>query len=271
MTHKTALLIIVFALQFVALSCAAQTPGTVSIAPEGLINKIAPGEFLPVSVKLVNFGSLRRVDVTIIYRIFDTHDALVYTEEETVAVETTASFVKRIPLPPTLRQGLYTAVSDLHYPGQLQPAISRFQFTIERKIGGFFINDLIFYAVVSILAAIVIIGILMYLLTGKYAGQRMVFHEYENKPHAQRIYYEILSDIIAEMRLRIGDDALKITRNIPQLEINKENGRVMHVGGDPAKIAALLIHRYQILLGKPISFGLRKALRATADQTPESP
>ena len=63
---------------------------------EGLITRVAPGEFLPFSVKLLNFGGKRRVDVTITYQIIDSEGTEVFTESETIAVETTASFVKGI-------------------------------------------------------------------------------------------------------------------------------------------------------------------------------
>ena len=232
-------------------------PRIISAAPEGVINKIAPGEFLPISVKLVNFGSFRRADVSITYKIFNSADTEVYSESETVAVDTTASFIKRIPLPPNLNPGLYTAVSTLRYVDQQQPAVSKFQFTVEKKIGGFFVSDLIFYSVVMALMIAIVTGILLYLVTRQRMGQRMVLHDYAGIPKAQRIYYEIVSDIIAQMRLRIGDDALEIAQHIPALEINDENGRVLHIAEDPAKIVALLIRRYQTFLGQPISFGLR--------------
>ena len=235
----------------------ATTTGTVSTASEGITNKIAPGEFLPISVKLVNFGSFKRVDVTITYKIFDNTDTEVYSENETVAVDTTANFIKRILVPANLKPGLYTAVSTLRYIDQDQPAVSQFQFTVETKIGGFFVSDLIFYSIVIVLIAGVITGIFMYLSARPYREQRMILHDYGAMPKAERIYYEIISDIIAQMRLRIGDDALEIAQQIPALEINGESGRVLRIADDPAKIVALLIHRYEMFLGKPISFGLR--------------
>ena len=212
---------------------------------------------MPISVKLVNFGSLKRVDVSITYQIFDSANTEVYRENETVAVETTASFIKRIPLPPNLDPGVYTALSSIRHIDQERPAESRFQFTVEKKIGGFFVSDLIFYAIVFFMTA-VIISVLTYFFTRRTA-QRMVLHDYSDKPRAERIYYEILSDIIGQMRLRIGDDALEITENIPNVEIDHDNGRVIRIGDDPAKIVALLIHRYETLLGTRISFGLRRS------------
>ena len=61
--------------------------------------RVAPGELLPISVKLSNFGGGRRVDVTITYGLFNDQGNQIYTTTETVAVETTASFVKAIQVP----------------------------------------------------------------------------------------------------------------------------------------------------------------------------
>ena len=46
------------------------TPGAVNSVNEGTDNRISPGEFLPVSIKLINFGSQQRVDVIVTYSIF---------------------------------------------------------------------------------------------------------------------------------------------------------------------------------------------------------
>ena len=60
------------------------------------------------------------------------------------------------------------------------------------------------------------------------------------------------------MRLRIGNNALEIASNIPDLEIDDRNGLVVDIKKDPAKIIALLIFRYEKLFGRKISFGLRQ-------------
>jgi len=223
-------------------------------------SRIAPGEFLPVSVKLVNFGSQKRIDVIVNYKILDANNKEIYLESETVAVETTASFIKRIQLPYTIKHGLYTLVSSLNYPYQKQPAVSKFPFLVEEKIGGFFKSDLILYSIAFVLVILIAI-VLTYLLAGVGRKRRVIFHDYSDKSKEQMIYYEMLSDIISEMRLRIGDDALEIAKNIPDLEINGKNGLIINIKNEPAKIIALLISRYEKLLGKKISFGLRPKRR----------
>jgi len=231
----------------------------ITATSESADNRIAPGEFLPISVKLVNFGLQKRVDVIIDYKILDNNNNEVYSENETVAVETTASFVKRIQLPYSIKPGIYTFTTILNYPYQKDPAVSKFTFTVEEKIAGLFKNDLILF---SIIIALIIIAVFIftYFLTVKGQKSRIALHDYSSKPKDQIIYYEILSDIISQMRLRIGNDALEIAKDIPNLEINDKNGLVINIKENPAKIIALLISRYEKLSGQKISFKLRNKL-----------
>ena len=66
----------------------------VQASGEGLVSRIAPGEFLPISIKLLNFGSSERVDVDILYQVFDVAQNEIFAAHDTVAVQTTASFIK---------------------------------------------------------------------------------------------------------------------------------------------------------------------------------
>lgn len=241
----------------------ADTVGTVDSSTEASNSKIAPGEFLPISIKLVNFGSEKRIDVVVNYQILDSSGNEVYAESETVAVETTASFVKRIQLPYTLKGGTYIAVVALNYPGQESPAVSRFNFLVEEKIAGFFRNDLFLYAVFIIVIILVVVFI-TYFFAAARSHRRFKLYDYSNKPKNQIIYYEILSDIISQMRLRIGDDAIKIAEDIPNFKIDKKTGYIVDIGDNPAKITALLIVRYEKLLGHPLSFGVGETLQHKA-------
>jgi len=223
---------------------------------ESLDNRVAPGEFLPVSVKLINFGSLKRVDVIIDYKILNQYNEEVYSENETVAVETTASFVKRIQVPGNIASGNYTLVSILTYPYQEQPAVSKFSFVVEKKIGGFFANDLILYSVIAFI--VIFIGLIfVYFFIGYSQRRKVLIYDYSDKPKSQIIYYQILGNIISEMRLRIGDDAIDIAKDIPNLQINEKNGYIIEIKNDPAKIIALLISRYEKISGQRLSFSLR--------------
>ena len=232
--------------------------GTVNATSESGQNKIAPGEVLPVSVKLVNFGSQKRVDVIINYKILDNDNKEIYSESETVAVETTASFIKQIRLPDAVSHGQYTVETILNYPYQTQPAVSDFKITVEEKIGGFFESDLIFYSII-IIPLILALFVFIYLFSVWKQKHLVSIYDYSNKPKDQIIYYEILGDMIRQMRLRIGNEALEIAKNIPDLEINDKNGMIVNIKKDPVKIIALLVQRYEKLSGHKISFALPKS------------
>ena len=172
-----------------------------------LVSKVAPGEFLPISVKLINFGEGRRVDVDVDYQILNSNNVVVFSQSETVAVETTASFVKNIQIPLDLPSGEYIASSKITYEGQEVPATSKFEFTVERKIAGTFVSQFIFYGTVTILVGIAF-AVLSRLIIRRRAS-RLALHEYSDVPKEERLFYEIISDMIMQMRYHIADYLVK--------------------------------------------------------------
>lgn len=134
---------------------AASNGAGVKTSSANLVTRVAPGELLPVSVKLVNFGGGRRVDVTIDYYILNEKGDVVLTEKETVAVETTASFIKILQIPRDIQPGQYTAESSITYQGQKVPATANYQFTVERKIAGMFVSQFLIYGVITLIVGII--------------------------------------------------------------------------------------------------------------------
>ena len=222
-----------------------------------LISKVAPGEFLPISVKLINFGSGRRVDVTINYEILDSDNNVALKQSETVAVETTASFVKNIQIPLDLPPGRYIASSNIIYEGQEVPATSKFEFTVERKIAGIFVGQFILYGVITILIGIAFAVSSRLII--KRRTSRLAPHEYSDVPKEKRLFYEIISDMIMQMRYHTGDQAIQIAAKIDGLVINEDNGRVLKINKDPAEIVALLVLQYQKIFGKKMVFSPRES------------
>ncbi len=219
--------------------------------------KVAPGEFLPVSVKLSNFGGGKRVDVLVKYSILASAGNEIYSTSETVAVETTASFVKSIQVPFGTAPGIYTAKTTVTYPGQVAPVTTQFLFTVERKILGIFQSDFLLYGGISVIGSILMV-LLGYTLIKRRRGTRFAPFDYSNISHDERTFYEILSDTIMQMRGRVGDDALLIASNINGLKINKETGRVLTLTESPAKVIATLVSQYEKTLGQKVSFSLRR-------------
>ncbi|HTE48774.1 MAG TPA: hypothetical protein VK675_02625 [Candidatus Paceibacterota bacterium] len=261
---------IAFALQFFIILSLMLTPTSLNAQTEVTKNaqvetshagtgiRVAPGELLPISVKLSNFGGGKRVDVLIRYSIFNEAGEEIYGNDETVAVETTANFVKTIQVPVGAAPGNYIAKTSITYGGQKVPATTQFSFTVERKIFGMFQSDLITFG--GIIAVVGVIMIFLGRALRKHRrSMRLTPFDYSAIPHDVRTYYEILSDTIMEMRGRVGDEALLIAAAVDGLEINKETGQVISISGRPSKIIATLVFEYENLLGEKASFSLRKS------------
>lgn len=240
-----------------------ENPALFDIISEAVKVKVAPGELLPVSVKLANFGGGKRVDVLITYLIITSTGEEIYHSDETVAVETTANFVKTIQIPFGTKPGIYTARTSITYKGQLVPATTQFSFTVQRKILGLFQSDFLLYGGITILLGI-IVALLGYALIKRHRRGRFSPFDYSNVAHGERTFYEILSDTIMEMRQRVGDDALIIASHIDGLKIDKGTGRVLGLTEHPSKIIATLVSEYEKLLGKKVSFSFRREKTGSA-------
>src|SRR3989344_4791877 len=219
--------------------------------------RVAPGELLPISVKLSNFGGGRRVDVTITYGLFNDQGNQIYTTTETVAVETTASFVKAIQVPFGTPPGQYIARTSIIYQDQLVPATAQFAFSVEKRIMGLFQSDFYLYASVLLVVSVVT-GIVARIWIKRQRYVRVNPHEYLSVPKKDRIFYEIISDTIMQMRYRVGDKALAIAKSVDGLVIDENSGKVLELKVDPAKIVAQLIVQYEKMWGEKVSFAIKK-------------
>lgn len=224
----------------------------------GFISRVAPGEFLPLSVKLLNFGGGRRVDVIINYEIFDSEGNSVLSENETVAVETTASFVKLIQIPLDTPPGKYVARSSILYQDQVVPATTQFPFTVERKIAGIFLSQFILYAGIA-LAIGIAFAVVSRLIIKRQRATRFAPYDYSQVSKEKRLFFELISDTIMQMRRRVGDEALDIAMEIKGLKIDEE-GHVLAIEKSPSKIIAILVLAYEKSLGQKVSFSMRRPI-----------
>lgn len=245
------------------LSCMLLKPAVIHAASQlqtsggGLNSKVAPGEFLPLSVKLLNFGSSNRVDVAIVYKIIDGKGKEIYSAQETVAVETTANFIKTVQIPEDTPPGRYTASSSIIYQGQVTPATSEFPFVVERKFFGLFQSDLYPYAGVVALVS-VIAWIVSRLLIRRRRTARQGPIDYSNIAGDTRIFYELISDTVMGMRQQVGEKALDIANQIQGITIDQSTGRVLSLTQKPSKVIADLVSEYEKALGKKVSFSFRR-------------
>src|SRR5258708_1695569 len=219
---------------------------TLVVAP-----RAAPGESMPVTVRLSNFGLNQRADVTITYAVLDSLDHILVSENETVAVETTAVYARNILLPATLIPGNYTLKVTASYLGQQVPAGSSYQFKVERKIAGIFSSDLFNYGAVALAGIVLALG-LTWLFKRPRAIERPSPHS-SKIPRKGRVYYEIIAGVIQEMRLHEGDAALSLARAVSGLKLDEE-GNIRTIAGDPALIVASLVSQYEKVFGKRMNF-----------------
>lgn len=224
----------------------------VDTSSAGLVTKVAPGELLPISVKLLNFGGGRKVDVIVHYAILANAGAEIYASDETVAVETTAGFVKTIQIPFGTAPGTYVAKTSVTYEGQLVPATTQFPFRVERRIAGLFQSDFLLYGGIALL-----VSIGMVVLGRSLIRRRFKPIDYSNLPHDQRVFFELISDTIMGMRERVGDAALDIAAHTEGLVIDEQTGRVLKLTESPSKVIARLVFGYEQTLGQRVSFAFR--------------
>ncbi|HUC88602.1 MAG TPA: hypothetical protein VMR49_01040 [Candidatus Paceibacterota bacterium] len=239
-------------------------PANIYAAPEvqttsaGLISKVAPGELLPISVKLLNFGNGSKVDVSISYKITDMEGKAIYSAEETVAVETTATFIKTIQIPFGTIPGQYIAESSIAYNNQVAPATAQFSFTVEKKIFGLFQSDFYLYGGILILVSI-IVGVISHFWIKRRRTMRFAPEDYSDIPHGERVFYELISDTVMGMRAQVGESALDIAKQIDGLVIDEKTGRVLKLTAKPSKVVAELVSGYEKALGKKVSFSFRNS------------
>lgn len=230
---------------------------TIQSTSASLDVRVAPGEILPISVKLSNFGGGKRVDVTINYSITSDKDVEIYKTSETVAVETTNSFIKNIQVPTNTNPGIFTAKTSIVYQGQITPAVTEFTFTVERKILGIFQNQFLFYGGITLCLGVGA-SLIVYNLTKHRNPSRFSPIDYSNIPHKDRVFYELLSDTVMNMRHKVGNRALEIASGVKGLTIDKSSGRIIKLTQSPSKIIAELVLGYEKALGEKISFSFRR-------------
>jgi hypothetical protein len=68
---------------------------------------ISPEEDLWFTTKIMNLAGEKRMDITLVYEIYDNKSSLIASKSETVAIETQASFVGSLKIPQNAQNGDY--------------------------------------------------------------------------------------------------------------------------------------------------------------------
>lgn len=214
--------------------------------------EVLGGDRLYFEIDIKYPENTRRKDLRLEYQIIEDGE-IIASEKVLRAIETQASFLDYIAVPRGAKNGikeLKVIITD--YQELNQEVFATFRvLKIKNKTETYFYS-----AGFALFAAIFAITQIV-LIKRKIRISRLAPHEYSEIPREERIFYEITSDIIMQMRSRHGDKAMGIAKDIEGLVIDDSSGRVIRIKKSPAKIIALLILKYEKMLGQRVSFMLR--------------
>ena len=124
--------------------------------------KIFQGDELLIQIVLFNLRGFGSADVNVKYSIKDTNGNLIATEEETVAVETQAKFVRKLLIPSDLKPNTYVAFVEVKTPdGLIGTSSDLFEVAAryEEKFSRQFIFLIMGLAIAFILVIIIILSL----------------------------------------------------------------------------------------------------------------
>lgn len=220
------------------------------------ITRIAPGEVLTISLEMTNIGRPdQATDVQVNYHLADKSGRIIYNNTETLAVLHSLIVVRDLPIPSSLLTGDYNLRIDLSYPGQTEPALSTFDITVEKKIFGFYYNQ--------------ILAVLLTTLILSYLGYRMIdilnkrmsltgAFSYLRVPKSKRIFFRIVGDIISQMSASLGSKAYLLASKVDGLQVDLGTGHVLDINKEPAYVISKLITAYELELGEKVKITSQK-------------
>jgi len=120
---------------------------------------IEPGNDVLVQVTMFNLGISGRTDINVEYIIKDSNGNYVYDQNETVALETQASFIKDITTPSDINYGNYLVYVKTTYAGKVASATDSFQ-----VVSSIVTNTEKIYIVIIIILIIILGAVIYYII-----------------------------------------------------------------------------------------------------------
>jgi hypothetical protein len=97
------------------------------IKVESITKEVVPGEKLKYQVTLYNLGLTKRVDVFINYTVRSVEtEKVIAVDKETLAIETSLSFMRLMPIPEKAEPGLYTIEAVAWYENKSASSVASF-------------------------------------------------------------------------------------------------------------------------------------------------
>lgn len=211
----------------------------------GELNKfhVAPGELLVFPMTLARSNAEELPDITMQYQVRDHDVVILQTQGPTNSTQS-------ILIPKNLRPGVYQVVGSFTYSGKAVTDILNFQFTVENKIAGFFVSQLIYIGGF-------VAGILLIIVIVIFLSKKKNVYDYADIQEDQRVYYEIINDMMTQMHDSIGDRAYKMADAIAGLSVDKTTGKILNITKDPSEVVSVLFIRYQNVFKKKLKIKAR--------------
>lgn len=194
-----------------------------------------------------------RSDLRLFYEITK-DDKLVAQAKVLKAVETQASFIDFIVLPESAKKGLYILNVTVEDYTDLKEEVSASFHVIGSKG-----NEIRIYFFI-LLGVIIFFGIFfgVQIFIKRERAKKLTRHDYSDIPKGKRVFYEMISDTITQMQYRVGSKALTIAKEVSGLKINEDNGKVLNITEDPAKVVSSLVLKFEEIFDKKVSFASRE-------------
>ncbi|MCD6371839.1 MAG: DUF87 domain-containing protein, partial [Candidatus Aenigmarchaeota archaeon] len=101
---------------------------SIDVVVESLTRQVRPNETAKFHVTIYNLGAKRRLNLTLAYSIKSlATDEIIYSENETIFMENSLSFVKEILIPHNITSGMYSFIVDVIYKKKLTSSSDTFQ------------------------------------------------------------------------------------------------------------------------------------------------
>ena len=122
-------------------------------------DSIEVGKSILFTAKVMNLANQNRVDVTLKYYLLDSGKNIIATKSETVAVETSASFVRELKIPETAKAGTYTLYTQIIYNDNKE-AEGENTFRVTRTGD----KKIIYTTIIALIVGILVIALLIFLI-----------------------------------------------------------------------------------------------------------
>jgi len=219
--------------------------------------RVAPGEFLSIPMTLQVMTTMPISDAAMVYQIRSNNRILIKEIDDIKTLKA----VKTIQIPNTVAPGIYEATATFLYEEKPVANMLNFHFTVENKIAGVFVSQLMYSGVMLFLFCMVV-TIAIYLFSFR---RKKASTDYSNISEPDREYYEIISDMLTQMHDSIGDKAYKMVEGIAGLTVDKTNGRIVTISKDPSEVASVLYIKYQNVFKKKLKIATRSHNKKTTD------